>query len=67
MWDIHKYYKESDFDKTDGFLQKGLKKKLSPQQKERLETLILVNQHSRLTFRALAAKGKEKNVAQQRC
>ena len=63
MWDIHKYYKESDFDKTDVILQKGLKKKLSPQQKERLETLILVNQHSRLTFRALAAKGKEKNVA----
>ncbi|MBR2872958.1 MAG: DUF4838 domain-containing protein [Lentisphaeria bacterium] len=63
MWDIHKYYKESDFDKTDALLKKGLSKKLTPAQKKRLETLLLSNTHSRLTFRALAAQGKNKNRA----
>jgi hypothetical protein len=60
MWDIHKYYKESDFDKTDALLKNGMKKNLTPRQKERLETLLLSNAHSRLTFRALAAQGKSK-------
>ena len=63
IWDIHKYYSESDFDKTDALLKAGLKKKLTPQQKERLETLLLTNAHSRLTYRALAAQGKNKTRA----
>ena len=32
----------------------------TPQQKRRLETLLLVNEHSRLTFRAMSAKGLKK-------
>ncbi len=63
MWDIHKYYKISDFDNTDAIIKKGLSKKLDPQQKKRLETLLLANTHARLTYQALAAKGKAKNKA----
>ena len=63
MWDIHKYYKISDFDNTDAIIKKGLAKKLDPQQKKRLETLLLANTHARLTYQALAAKGKAKNKA----
>jgi hypothetical protein len=53
---IATYYKESDFDAVEKILRKGMEKKLSPRQKYRLETLLLVNEHSRLTFRAIAAK-----------
>lgn len=60
MWDIHKYYKESDFDKTDAFLRAGLKKKLNPVQKRHLEQLLLANKHARLTYRAMAGRGKAK-------
>jgi hypothetical protein len=60
MWNIHTYYSEKDFDNLDKIIHKGLAKKLSKISKYRMETLLLVNQHSRLTFRALAAKGKEK-------
>ena len=60
MWDIHKYYKESDFDNAEKILRNGLKKKLNSQQKRRLERMLLANEHSRLTYRALAASGKAK-------
>ena len=60
MSNIKSYYNESDFDAVEKILRKGLEKKLSPQQKRRLETLLLVNEHSRLTFRAIAARGPEK-------
>ena len=60
MWNLSSYYHESDFDAVDKILRRGLEKKLSPQQKRRLETLLLVNEHSRLTFRAMSAKGLKK-------
>ena len=60
MWDIHKYYKESDFDNAEKILRNGLKKNLNSQQKKRLERMLLANEHSRLTYRALAASGKAK-------
>jgi len=63
MWDIHKYYKESDFDNAEKILRNGLKKNLNAQQRRRLERMLLVNEHSRLTYRALAASGREKNRA----
>jgi hypothetical protein len=56
MWLIGDYYTESDFDKTDAFLQAGLKKKLSIADRKRLNTLLLENQHARLTFEAMKAK-----------
>ena len=60
MWNLGSYYRESDFDAVEKILRKGMEKKLSPQQKRRLETLLLVNGHSRLTFRAMSAKGLKK-------
>ncbi|MBR4666481.1 MAG: DUF4838 domain-containing protein, partial [Lentisphaeria bacterium] len=60
MTNIAFSYRESDFDAVEKILRKGMEKKLSPHQKRRLETLLLVNEHSRLTFRAMEAKGQEK-------
>ena len=60
MWDIHKYYGESDFDNAEQILRAGLKKNLTPQQKKRLERMLLANEHSRVTYRALSASGKNK-------
>ena len=60
MWTLGSYYHESDFDALEKILRKGLEKDLSPQQKYRLETLLLVNVHSRLTARAMSSKGLKK-------
>ena len=49
---VRKYYRESDFDRAEKLLRAGLAKKLTPWQKRRLETMLLVNEHSRLVFRA---------------
>ena len=60
MWNIHTYYSEKDFDALEKIIRQGLAKKLSAGQKYRMETLLLVNEHSRLTYRALTAKGRDK-------
>ena len=62
MWDFAKYYAEKDFDTTDAFLKKGLEKNITPLQKARLSKLLLANQHSRLTYRAMAASSREKTL-----
>lgn len=48
-------YNEGDFDKTDAFLQAALKKNLNPQERARVETMVLANEHNRLTYRATKA------------
>jgi tetratricopeptide (TPR) repeat protein len=48
-------YDESDFDRTDAFLQSALKRNVTAGERRRLETMVLANRHSRLTFRATAA------------
>lgn len=48
-------YNEGDFDQTDALLQAALKKKLNPQERARVETMVLANQHNRLTYRATKA------------
>lgn len=50
-------YREDDFDRTDALLQAALAKPLSPSERGRVETLVLANQHSRLTYRATKANG----------
>ena len=60
MWDLGKYYKESDFDATDAILKKGLAKKLTARQKSLLEQLLLSNLHARMTYHALSASGPAK-------
>jgi hypothetical protein len=68
MWTLPKYYSEEDFDKTDAFLKAGLNKKLTKQELERLEKLILANKHARLTYEAIAVNNrdsKEKDPAKR--
>ena len=60
--EVLSYFREDDFEETEKILRKGLEKELTPQQKRRLETLLLSNEHSRLTFRAMAAADREKKV-----
>ena len=56
VWDLPVYYTVSDLDFTDGLLKKGAAKKLAPRERERLETLMLGNQHTRLVYNAIAAR-----------
>lgn len=50
-------YREEDFDKTDALLQSALGRQLNDQERARVQTLLLANQHSRLTYRATKANG----------
>lgn len=51
--------KDVDFDKTDAILKAGLRKKLSPEERKRLDTLVLANQHGRLIMAAMRAYMQE--------
>ncbi len=52
-----KYFKTSDFDITDKFLQEAASKNLTPAEKKRVEQLILANKHSRLVYGAMYNRG----------
>ncbi len=56
MWDLDKYYRTEDFDKTDALLQQAAQLQLDPAARRRVEQLQLANQHSRLMLAALSAK-----------
>ena len=60
MWDLAKYYYEKDFDVTGKILERGFKRRLNQNQKDRLAKLLLANYHCRLTYRAVAAGSQEK-------
>ncbi len=60
FWLLEKFYRESDFDKTDTILQRGLAENPAPQARERLQRLILANRHARLMFRAIEGTNQEK-------
>lgn len=60
MWNLSKYYKEEDFERTDAILNKALAKKLTDIEKKRLERLILSIRHARLVFKAITTKEPEK-------
>ena len=53
MWNLGKYYKESDFDKTDAYLKNALKCNLSPEETARVKKLQMTNHHARLVFKAV--------------
>ena len=48
-------YAEHDFDQTNALLQTALKRNLTAGERSRVATLLLANQHNRLTYRATAA------------
>lgn len=50
-------YSESDFDRTDAILQTALTRQLSAAERARIQTMVLANQHNRLTYRATKANG----------
>lgn len=60
---LNKYYQPTDFDATDAILHEATKTDLSAIQREKLNQLILANQHARLTYNAAVAKGQDKNIA----
>jgi hypothetical protein len=60
MWNLGKYYKESDFDKTDAYLKQALKHKLSPEEIARIKRLQVANKHARLVFKAVTTSPPEK-------
>ena len=53
MWNLGKYYKESDFDNTDIYLKNALRCKLSPEETARVKKLQVANRHARLVFKAV--------------
>jgi len=62
LWKLKELYRLEDFDGTDAMLRKGLAKKLSPPEKQRLERLMLANTGARLLFLAVTSP-KEARVA----
>lgn len=54
MWDINKYYRLEDFDKTDSILADAVSK-VNGFEKKLLEKLQLANTHARLTFLAMTS------------
>ena len=56
VWDLPVYFTKADLDRTDELLKKGAEKNLSPMERERLETLILGNRHTRLVQETIAAQ-----------
>ena len=52
---IRHFYSSQDFEMADSLLQEGLAQELTPLQRRQLQRLVLANQHSRLTFQAMAA------------
>ncbi|MFA7231254.1 MAG: DUF4838 domain-containing protein [Victivallaceae bacterium] len=63
MWEMSKYYNEADFDKTDAILADAATKKLSTQERKRVEEFILANKHARLMFEDLSASKKDRPAA----
>lgn len=60
FWSLDKYYDPSDFDKTDGILDRAAKRKLTPLEAKRLKQLRLANEHARLTYEAVVAEPYDK-------
>ena len=58
-----KYYKEEDFNNAEALLKAALKKPLTAVERKRIETLVKVNHHSRLIFRAATKKGPARTKA----
>jgi hypothetical protein len=48
-------YDEQDFDRTDAMLKTALERDLTPAERRHVQTLVLANQHNRLTYHATVA------------
>jgi hypothetical protein len=62
-WSLGDYYRLEDFDRTDAILQQAARATLTASERQKLDVLILANQHARLTFNAITGKGQEQFAA----
>ncbi len=53
------YYTEQDFDRTDEILQQAASRSLTPEERKRVEQLVLINRHSRLEHGAMYYRGNK--------
>lgn len=56
IWNLGKYYRESDFTEAGKYLDAALSRNLTPEERARIEQLKLANEHARLFFNAVAKK-----------
>lgn len=56
IWNLKKYYRESDFTEAGKYLEAALSRDLTPEERVRIEQLKLANEHARLFFRAVVNK-----------
>ena len=56
IWNLGKYYKESDFIEAGKYLDAALSRNLTKEERARTEKLKLANEHARLFFNAIAKK-----------
>ena len=56
IWNLGKYYRESDFTEAGKHLEAALSRDLTPEERARIEKLKLANEHARLFFNAVAKK-----------
>lgn len=60
MWNLDDYYKTSDFDRTDTILTAASGRTLTERQRGRVRQLLLANEHARLIYESVTAKGQER-------
>ena len=63
VWNLGKYYKTEDFDNTDKILEKALARKLSPDDRKRVNALKTFHEHARLFFNAVTRKTDADTIA----
>ena len=56
IWNLGKYYRDSDFTEAGKHLEKALSRQLTAEERARIEKLKLAHEHARLFFRAIALK-----------
>lgn len=60
QWNLGDYYKLEDFDQAAAILGRAAEKSLTPAEKDRLNQLVLANEHARLFYQAVVAKPEDK-------
>ncbi len=60
MWSLGDYYRAEDFDQAGAILREAAANDLPAPQRRLLDRLILANEHARLTFDAITARGLER-------
>ena len=62
IWNLGKYYRDSDFIEAAKYLEAALSRNLTPAERARIGKLKLSHEHSRLFFRAAALKNDQDSI-----